>query len=390
MFSSEKKGEAQPAVQKREHKPIANAVPPKIWTKTVALTQLITSFYSNKDATSLACTSRFLYNDTKAALDVRMIKALAHYVVVEPNEDKVTAILKFDPMLINFVTKKIIDNSGRELIDNTIFQLAYGAGDPEMCLAIKPFFEKVYGSERTAIQEMERQRTQKVAEDKKADEKRDKQAKDHTQHLLTTVIATITAEQFNRGNDANSKWVLSPPTLAAIETFRAEFDKSQPKRIENGMHFRNNTLLETYNAYVQATGQWHYDYKKCALFEDSVLSCVLFYVPANDAQRFSQGLSYLQEQKPSEKFTRSLALRGGKNNFYQVVRDGSIDFSLLGSSVDVYSGGRRPLRCSRKQLATLACGGFRLFTDLMSNKNILLAELMRYVAHRPKSQCVIC
>ena len=339
MFRLDKKTEKLPVAKKREHKQIANAVLPKSWPQTAALTQLITRFaISNKDAANLACTSRFLYNDTKAALDERMLKALAHYVVVEPNEDKVTTILKLEPTLINFVTKQIIDNSGRELIDNTIFQLAYGAGDPEMCLAIKPFFEKVYGSEKTAIEEMEKQRKQKFAEDKEADEKQDKQAKDHMQHLLTTVNAAITAEQFNLGKDVNNRLILSPATLAAIETFRAEFDKSQPKRIEKGMHFRNNTLLETYNAYVQAAVQWNYNYNKCALFEDGVLSCVLFYAPANDAQRFSQGLYYLQDQKPNDKFTRSLALRVGKNNFYLVVRGGSIDFSLSGSSVDIYSG----------------------------------------------------
>ena len=355
MFRLDKKTEKLPVAKKREHKPIANAVLPKSWPQTAALTQLITRFaISNKDAANLACTSRFLYNDTKAALDERMLKALAHYVVVEPSEDKVTTILKLEPTLINFVTKQIIDNSGRELIDNTIFQLAYGAGDPEMCLAIKPFFEKVYGSEKAAIEEMEKQRKQKFAEDKEADEKQDKQAKDHMQHLLTTVNAAITAEQFNLGKDVNNRLILSPATLAAIETFRAEFDKSQPKRIEKGMHFRNNTLLETYNAYVQAAVQWNYNYNTCALFEDGVLSCVLFYAPANDAQRFSQGLYYLQDQKPNEKFTRSLALRVGKNNFYLVVRGGSIDFSLSGSSVYIYSGARRvrPRRWPARSLET--------------------------------------
>ena len=97
---------------------------------------------------------------------------------MEPNEDKVTAILNSDPTLINVVIKKVTDNSGRELIGNTIFQLLYGAGDPEMLLAIKPFFKTVYDSEKAAIEEMERQRNEKFAEDKEADEKQDKQIKD--------------------------------------------------------------------------------------------------------------------------------------------------------------------------------------------------------------------
>ncbi len=179
-------------------------------------------------------------------------------------------MLTRDPTLINVVIKGIIDNSGRILINNTIFQLAYGAGDDEMCLAIKPFFIKVYGSEEVVIREMERQHTEKFAENKEADERQDKQVKNHLAALLTTVIAAITAERFKNGCDADKKMILSPATLAAIETFRAEFDKTQPKRIDKGMHFRNNTLQETLDAYFQAATPWNYNYHKCALFEDAV------------------------------------------------------------------------------------------------------------------------
>ena len=164
-----------PVVKKREHKQLDNPVLPKSWSKVAVVNQSISSFLADKDAASLAYTARFLYNDTKDALTVRK---LAHYGVVEPNEDKVTAILNSDPTLINVVIKKVTDNSGRELIGNTIFQLLYGAGDPEMLLAIKPFFKTVYDSEKAAIEEMERQRNEKFAEDKEADEKQDKQIKD--------------------------------------------------------------------------------------------------------------------------------------------------------------------------------------------------------------------
>jgi hypothetical protein len=313
---------------------------PTQWVKAGSdCINLMAGFLSNdnKAVASLAQTCRFLYHQTNASLEVRKLKKLAHHVVVEPSEAKVTAMLKCEPTLVNAVIKEVTDPSGQKLINNTLFQLAYGAGDPEMCLALKPFFIHVYGSEEAGIQEMERQRLEKFAEDKKEDARLDKEAKDNLAALLTPVIIAITAEQFNHGRDANGRLILSPATLAAIETFRAEFDKSQPKRIEKGMHFRTNTLLETCDAYVQAAAQWNYNYNKCALFEDGVLSCVLFYAPANDAQRFSQGLYYLQDK--NEDFRRmQMARDGGKNNFYIALRRHSLDFSLSGSSFDIVFG----------------------------------------------------
>lgn len=94
----------------------------------------------------------------------RKLERLAHHVLVEPNEDKVTTALKLEPTLVNAVLKKIKDNSGRIFINNTLFQLAFGAGDPEMCLAVKPSFVEAYRSEATGIEEMERQRNEKFAE----------------------------------------------------------------------------------------------------------------------------------------------------------------------------------------------------------------------------------
>jgi hypothetical protein len=139
------------------------------------------------------------------------------------------------------------------------------------------------------------------------------------------------------GKDANNKLILSDATMVAINTFRRKFADSQPKIIEKGPHFRDNTLLETYNAYAQAERQWGYNYNKGALFEDGVLSCVLLYVPANVVQKFSQGMYYLQDK--SEKFSRRDTLRNGKNNFYLVSRGPSVDFSLKGSCIDIVFGG---------------------------------------------------
>ncbi len=200
----------------------------------------------------------------------------------------------------------------------------------------EPIFVEVYGSEDAGIQEMERQRYEKFAEDKEADEKEDQRAKAHLANILNPVIQAIAQEQFNLGEDADNRLILSAATLTAIETFREEFAKSQPKIIEKGMHFRNNTLLETYSAYAQVAPHWNYSYNKCALFEDGVLSCVLSYASAKDAQECSQGLYFRQER--AEPFARSLMLRGTQNNFYAAVRAASVVFFLSGSCVDIYLG----------------------------------------------------
>lgn len=309
---------------------------PKTWPAS-ELNGLIAAFIpEDKIAASLARTCRFFYHSTKAALEARKLKTLAHHVIVEPNENKVTAMLNLEPTLVNAMIKEVIDNSGRILLDNKILQLAFGAGNYAMCLAIKPFFIGVYGSEKAGIQEMKRQRNEKFAENKKEDDKADEQAEAHLAVILKPAIKAITDEKFNSGRDADNKLILSAVTLLAIDTFRKEFAKSQPKRIKKGMHFRDNTLQEIYNAYVKSAAKWDYDYNRCALFEDGILSCVLLCVPANDAQKFSWGLHYLQCTK--EKYPRSFVLRDGKNNFYRVCAAASIDFSILGSCIDILLG----------------------------------------------------
>ena len=342
----EHKGESSAVVKKRKIE-IADAQQfPAYWPQGSGILKFMDSFFiTDQDAAHLAQTCRFWYHGTKDPLNARkqkVLKQLAHDIVVEPNEDKVVAMLRRMPKLVmdDVVIESITNNSNQELVNNTLFQLAFCAGDDEMCLAMKPFFIQIYGSEKAAIQEMDRQRAAKIPEDKN-DAIKDKEISDHFAALLKPVVEAITNEEFKSGKDKDKKWILTQNTLDAIHKFREEFAKSQPKCIEKGMHFRNNTLLETYNAYVQAAAQWNYDYTKCALFEDGILSSVLFYAPANDAERFSQGLYYLQRESQPEKFNRSLALRVGKNNFYLELRGNSSEFAFVGSFVDIVFGGGR-------------------------------------------------
>ena len=279
------------------------------------------------------------------------ISQAAHYVIVKPSVVEIKKILDqlLDPASLKlFLQKKVanvLGQSGITYVNMTLLQLAYSAGDDEMCFMLKPYFERALGDVEAARKEVREQLNEKFAEGSEVEKAqraaRELQIKNQLQELLKTVIQAITEEPFNRGRDEYNKLILSPATLAAITTFRKALDALQPKVIEKGMAFRFNTLQEIYDAYAQAAAQWRYHYNRCALFEDGVLAPGLLNVPENDALKFSQGLHYLQKNPP-EPAARSLKLRGSENNFYKVLRGASLDFSdLSGSCVDIIGGCKR-------------------------------------------------
>jgi hypothetical protein len=307
---------------------------------------------------------------------------LAHYIIVEPNPTEVKKLINAYPELL-MANIKEVEVRGRKIRNNTPFQLAYGAGDDDMCLVLKKGMVHHLGSEEAATNEIRKQ----VSEKFKEDEASDTLIKNHLATLLAPVIQAITAERFDNDRNADGKLILSDATLTAINTFREDFDKTQPKIIDQGMHFRSNTLQEIYDAYAQAAGQGGYDYYQCALFEDGVLSSVLSYVPENDAQRFSQGLYYLQKDQP-EVFARRQTLRGDpNNNFYRILRSSSRDFFLSGSCIDMVVGAapfaRRAVEGWRPRWAV--DGNVRCVSKLMSNKNFKLTELCGRSGLRPRS-----
>lgn len=275
------------------------------------------------------------------------IARAAYYVAVQTSVVEIQKILDAasPELLRKLLTKKIAKvatKSSRTLINHTLLQLSFGEGDDDMCYVFKPYFERAFGSVGAAREEIRRQINEKCPEEseeeKQQREAEDLRIKNHLAGLLAAVIQAITNEQFNHGLDAEDKWILTPATLAAIATFREALDALQAKIVDKGMHYRSNTLQETYDAYFQAARQWQDDFKRCALFEDGVLSSVLSYVPENDAERFSQGLYYLQNDPP-EPFTRRKTLRDTNMNFYDHLRQASEDFSgLTGSGVDIFHG----------------------------------------------------
>jgi hypothetical protein len=252
------------------------------------------------------------------------LNKLAYYLAQAPDDVKVQFIIKNNLKLLQIVFKEVVLKS-RTVINVTPLQLVYGAGDGEMCGTLTPFFEEMYGS-FDGRNEMQKQ----ISEMKN----------DHKPFDFNPIIQAISNEFFNLGKDAaTGKWILNPATLAAIKIFREDFDASQPKIIDKGMHFRWETLQELNNAYAEAAVQWGYDYKKCALLEDAAFAWVLNYVPENGAQACSQGFYYLQKNNP-EPFKRMQKTRDEKN-FYEALKQQSAEFLLDGSCVDIIFGGAR-------------------------------------------------
>jgi hypothetical protein len=383
LFAISGKSSNNPGMLRSYKKEIGTAkISPANWGKIGPdIVRLIASVksISPTDVSHLARTCKSLFHPIKPTLAQRKLEKLAHYVVLEPNEDKVTVILNTSPALINAVIKQIIDTAGRIHINKTIFQLAYGAGDDLMCLAIKSFFVKIYGSEEAGIQEMQRQIDQIAGESKEESDRKEHESKTHFNLILQPVIAAINAEQFNLGRNARKKWILSPHTLLALETFRAEFTKSQLNQPKiNGMHFRYNTLLEMYEAYAAAERWWPFTYKKHQVFQEGVLAFILLYLPENDAQKFSQGLNCLE----TSPIARKMTIHNTTNNFYCSLRGPSkcLDFPFSAADCVLAAHG-----------VAIAVGvGFAEVSKLMSYKKVKLAKLMQPADPRPEPWCVIC
>lgn len=228
----------------------------------------------------------------------------------------------------------------------TPYQLAYAEGDPEMCAMLKEYFEEACGS-KEADAEMQRQEDEKFSvpagTPPETAEQKSARFAAKLAPFLQPIIQAITDEPFGDGNRVEGKYPLSDATRTAITNFENAFIESQPKVIEQGVRFDLETLNQIYAAYARAAGagagRWNYDYKKCALFEDAVLPFVLNYAAKNDAQRFSQGLYYLQDK--GKAFKRRTALRSGEGEFYAILHRVSPDFCLSRSCVDIVFGAWR-------------------------------------------------
>jgi hypothetical protein len=265
------------------------------------------------------------------------IAKAAHYIIIKPNVVEIKKILDTlgTVSLQKYLQRKvnsIVDQSGRTILDSTLLQLAYGAGDHDMCIVLESYFEKAFGKE-AAKKEICRQLDEKFADEN--DESNDLLIKNELKRLLDTVILAISKEPSGK-KIGQTKWEVKEETLKAIEAFRTGFDALHSKVINHSMHYRFKSTEESCEAYKDAVLAWQFYYNKCALFEDGVLSKVLEHTPASVAQRFSQGLHYLQKDEP-EDFNRSLIMKD-KNHFYSFLKRKAVDFPLSSSCVDIIFG----------------------------------------------------
>lgn len=284
---------------------------------------------------------------------------------------KVEAMVKANPRLLLRPIEAIVNPETGQIIEEmTPLQAAYCEGDDGMCLMLEKYFELACGSVEAGRDKIRKQINEKFGEGK--DE--DKESEGVRKNRLAAIIQAITKEQFNNGRDADKKWILSEATQMDIATFIEEFIASQPKVIKSGRRFRLEILQEVCEAYIEAARLWNYDYKKCALFEDASVTVVLGYAAVNDAQRFSQGLYYLQER--GEEFKRRSTTRDG-HNFYQALRGKSSVFSSLsGSCVDIV-----PLRSHR---ARASPGGRARLQNLCRAKTSNLENLCSHANERKR------
>ena len=286
----------------------------------------IASMLPLEDAGRLASSCRFLHEKIQPTLELRRLRALGHFVIVEPNENRVKHLLADKPELVNAIIPPITDAAGRVHREKTILQLSYSVKDAEMCEVIKLSFISHYQSETTGLAAMQTQINEAFGY-----ETADYLVEATTECavkmklLMQPVITAIEAELFNLGRNADKKLVLNPATLLAIEVFRDELKRWMMKN-DKRLRAYDSALQTVYDTYVMKAAQWHYDEKKCGLLEDGVLSAVFGYAPENDAQKFSQGLYYLQDHH--EPFKRTIALRFCKRNFYEVLSYRSVDFDL--------------------------------------------------------------
>jgi len=118
MFRSDKEEKISVIVKKPQSKMVKHQVAdadsqklPKQWVAAGSdYIKLVAGFLDNKAAAHLTQTCHFLYHKTNDALDVGK---LAHYTVVELNEDKVIAMLTLEPTLVNAVISDLIRRTNR-------------------------------------------------------------------------------------------------------------------------------------------------------------------------------------------------------------------------------------------------------------------------------------
>lgn len=193
------------------------------------------------------------------------------------------------------------------------------------------------------------------------------------------VIQAVNKESFKHSQ--GGKIILNTHTLEAIEECRITYQtlfNNHPKSQEYLALYMLQKLVYQYAITAKC---WEFEPDPCSLLEDGILSHALRFVAIQDAQRFSQGLSYtmdidgeyilncIPESRAAE--LRSLLIQGfwkpqhpnkeaagnstctrNRCAFYTTLTQPSFEFNLNGCFVDFITGNAR--------ISPMYARGFRL------------------------------
>lgn len=325
------------------------------------------------------------------------LRTLAQHILYG-KQDAAEKIIKDDPKLIcEIVQETVIDYSGREYKNYSIWQLSICAWDSDMCEMMLQYAD--YNTRETLLNQTNELLSSNPNKYNEIDEKiLDEIAR--TENLnLDNPFECISAYQKHNSYDfqeifniiinapaADIKDQLDNPRegqdsdiRAAINNFRKLFDDtSKREKIFNPYHLYNalKFYAENYNNFRgSAEEQW----KQRDLFWRQIIGWTQRYVPACYAQAMVQGLYYIVEK--NKQLERSLKFRHNSRSYYPLSNENN-----LGHRIEVFPSFVGCLPCrfvdlrypvARERLAKLFQTKTANFTELRAS---LLSHKRRHGA----------
>ncbi len=322
----------------------------------------------------LSLTCHTFHSLFKQQLDQQTAKILCQHVVYGEKKEA-EEILEINPGLL-LVKALVTDEAGRKIV-GTAFQIALGAKDVspfpdkfnEMAEMIAGYFEKI----ADGTSEQQKQYAEQFPE---GFEKLEKERQARDLEALQTVFEAIKDKPLAEAE-------------VAVTVFQTYLKQQTAGVIKTGYHF-NEALFEQaltlYCINFDACGGYLSDENNLAA--DKVLGGIQRYFTANLAQAFCDALGKVVDDEMA--LSRSKLLEDKITSFFN---------SKLGVDHFVYSyygdgewrGGVRvgiEWECLGMGLR-YGLEGQRIFSDLMSNKNVTLGKLMQPQSRAQKPRCVI-
>lgn len=236
-------------------------------------------------------------------------------------------------------TSTVTDYSNRTITGMTLLQAAAAAGDSDMCLMLKKYFDYIQNGQ----EEFSRQLTEIFPEGIKAHEKKQKQNCFNFDNIYraiqTASLQDLEAALNNKKPKPKSKSKHDYEhenghlkLYHALEDFRREFaEMSCSEKIFNPYHLlRAYRLCFVLSADFQTHNSGHERikyFKRGELFLDQIIGYILRFAPSCYAQALAQRLDYLvkmnyrSESWCPEPFKRDFKIRNINNLSYFPLRD---------------------------------------------------------------------